>query len=150
MVQAAARAVAACAAGEAGGQRVAMEVRAGLWAAAWAPCPEYRGVSVGGTAALGVGGRSAATEVARVARAEEWADSNPGSIRRTRSLIGRGNLGVVTRWIGHFRQAWPHRCSLSCGPPWVAQPLVPSAWRSLEPRARPRRPVGRGVERRHV
>ena len=81
---------------------MATEVRAGLWAAAWAPCPGYRGALVGVTAVRGVAERSAAMVVARVARAGEWAGSNPGSIRRTHSLDGRGNLGFETRWISEF------------------------------------------------
>lgn len=106
-MQAAARAAAAYSVEEREGERVATEVTAGLWAAAGAPCPEYQGVGVGVTAATGVGGRSAATGVVRVARAGEWAGSNPDSIRRTRSPDGRGNLGVENRRMGHL--AWASR-----------------------------------------
>ena len=91
MVQAAAQAVAASSAGEVKGQRVATEVRAGLWAAAWAPCPGCRGESVGVMAASEVGGRKEAKGVAPAVRVGEWAGSYPGSIRRTRSLTLRGD-----------------------------------------------------------
>ena len=96
-----------------------------------APCPEYQGVCVGVTAATGVGGRSAATGVARVARAGEWAGSNPGSTRRTRSPDGRGNLGVENRRMGHLA------CASRLQPPMRAlggsAACASCVWRSLKP-----------------
>ena len=60
---------------------------------------------MGVTAARVVGGCLAATGVARVARAGEWAVLNPGSIRHTRSLDGRGD---------HTRPSQRSRSMSSC------------------------------------
>ena len=132
-VPAAAQAEAALLEGEAAGRRVVMEVRVGLQAAAWAPCRGYWVANVGVMAVQGVGGRSVATGVVRVARAGEWEGSNPGSIRRTRSLDGRGNLSVERRSFDHFSlTSRPHR-RLSLGSEQLDRwCLMHCAARSLE------------------